>query len=129
MNGNLIAWPKTNQTSAIKPAEIAATIPRSEILLRISQTWIAQRRAPLIKIDIFHDLVGELAHTLGVRLFRGAARDVDRVFELAGLRVSGGESSNENRVRVLRDLVGLARELHRDFVISKRIIRTSRYDP
>src|SRR5437016_2722887 len=117
MNGNLIAWPKTNQTSATSAAQIPATV--QIFLLRISQARIAQRRVPLIKIDIFHDLVGEIAHALCVRLLRRVSRAVDCVFELTSLRVSGGESSNEYRIRVFRELIRLGRELHRNFVISK----------
>src|SRR3989440_11080460 len=98
---------------------MAAAIPRSEILLGISQTRIAQWRAALIKIDIFHDLIGELAHALNVRLLGGVARGVDCAFELTSLRVGGGESSDEDRIRVFRELIRLGRELHRNFVISK----------
>src|SRR5216683_2076721 len=84
MNGNLIVCPNTNQTSAIKPTQMAATIPRSETLLRISQSGIAQWRAALVKIDILHDLTRELRFSLALRQVEGAPRSFDRAFELAG---------------------------------------------
>src|SRR5881296_2033956 len=129
MNGNLIAWPNTNQTSAIRPTQIPETSHGSEFLSRISQVGIPQRRATLIKIDIFHDLVGELAHTLSVRLFGRASRRLDGALELAGLRVGGGERSNEDRIAFLGELIRFCRELNGDFVISERIIRAGRHHP
>src|ERR1700731_3605229 len=121
--------PKTNQTSATRPAQMPATVPRSEILSRISQTGIAEWRAALIKIDILLDLNGEIVCALSVRLLRCASRGFNRVLELAGLRIGRGKCSNEDRITFLGELVRFCRELHCDFVVSQRIIRASRHYP
>src|SRR6267378_7606664 len=90
--------PKTNQTSATRPTQMPATSQRLEILSRISQAWIAEWCAPLIKIDILPNLNGEIMCALSVRLLRRASRSFDRFLELAGLRVSRGECANEDRI-------------------------------
>src|SRR4029077_11353691 len=102
---------------------------RSEILSRISQIGIAEWRAVLVKIDILVDLNGEITNALSIRLLRCASRSFDRFLELACLRVSSREGSNEDRITFPGKLIGFCRQLHRNFVVSQRIIRAGRDHP
>src|SRR6202011_1549755 len=121
--------PKTSQTSATRPAQMPATSQRSEILSRISQAGIAEWSSALIKIELLLDLNGEVAHALSVGLLQCVSRRFDRFLELAGLRISGGKCSNENRIGFFGELIRFGRELHRDFVGYQRIIRAGRHHP
>ena len=121
--------PKTNQTSATRPAQMPATSQRSEILSRISQVGIAKWGAALIKIGFLLDLNGEITHALSVGLLQCASRCFDRFLELAGLCVSGRQCANEDRIGFFGELVRFCRELHRDLVVSQRIIRAGRHHP
>src|SRR5438477_5544335 len=129
MNGNLIACPNTNQTSATRPAQMPATSPRSEMLLRILQIAIPQRRAASIKIDVILDLQGETMGASSIGLFCSTTRGFNRVLELTGLRVSGRKCSNENRIALLGELIRFFRELHCDLIVSQRFIRPGRHHP
>src|SRR6266571_2291589 len=117
MNGNLIVCPNTNQTSAIRPTQMPALSHRSEILSRISQVGIPQRRAALIKFDILLGLKGEVTHALSIRLLRCASRNFDGFFELARLRVSGRKCSNKDRITFFGELIRFYREFECDFVV------------
>src|SRR6184192_1899980 len=87
-----------------------ATSQRSQILSRISQAWIAEWCATLIKIDILPNLNGEIVRALSVRLLRCASRSFDGFLELAGLRVSRRQRPNEDRITFFRELVRFCKE-------------------
>src|SRR5438067_7945032 len=105
MNGKVRVWPKTNQISAINPARMPTVTQYSEILVRISQSRISQRRAALVKIDIFHDLARELLFAVPVSDFGSALRGIDGAFELSGLSVGGSEGAHEYRIAFVRELI------------------------
>src|SRR5438874_12705381 len=93
-----------------------ATSQRSQILSRISQAWIAEWCATLIKIDILPNLNGEIMRALSVRLLQCASRSFDGFLELAGLGVSRRRRPNEDRITFFRALVGFCCGLHCIFV-------------
>src|SRR6266705_3100331 len=98
MNGNLMVWQKTNQTSVTRPTQMPATSAHSKILPRTLQVRIAQRRATLIKIDVHLDPIGETAFAQIACKLQCASRGLDRFLKLSGFGVCCGQCSNKDRV-------------------------------
>src|ERR1700719_1393194 len=97
--------PKTNQTSAKRPAQMPATSQHSEILARISQAGIAQWQVLTVKIGLVLNLNCKIVLTLSIRQFRRALSGFDGRVEPACLRISRGKRPDEERIVLLRDAI------------------------
>src|SRR5438132_3482753 len=118
MKGNLSVCPNTNHTSAIKPIQMPATRPRSEILLRIVQGLIAQWTVLAVKIGFFLNLLGKGVLALNTGESRRALAGLNRVLKLTCLGIRRRQSSNEKRIILLCDSVQLQCQLDRPCPIS-----------
>src|SRR2546423_10499499 len=111
----------------MRPPQMATTVHLS--LLRIANSRIAKRRVFAIEIDLAFNVRSQTALALRMSETGGGLRRFDRFIEFAGFSVSGGERSNEKRIRLIRNAVEPEREFYRGRAISKGVIRSGREEP